>query len=91
MSTQQASARNYLIQEAKLWDNIGNYCRIELFRIGDNTFELYTHDFNDSVPGRFVGGLGECVARGDRWMARQKSEGFCEQLPSYNPFGTRES
>lgn len=73
------------IRDLKLWDSLGNYCRIELFKTGPNTFELYLHDFNDATPRRFVGPLGLMINKGDIWLAIKKEAGFCEQLPSYNP------
>lgn len=82
---------NSSIADRKLWDDLGNYCRIEMFHIGKDTFELYLHDFNDAVPRRRVGTLGICNSIADCWMSSQKAKGFVEQLPSYNPHGTRET
>ncbi len=73
------------IADKKLWDNLGNSCRIELFKIGVNDFELYVHEFNDSVPKRYAGGLGELNTRAERFLYAKMSEGFQEQLPSFNP------
>jgi len=76
---------NAPIADKTLWDSLGNKCRVEMRHIGAQTFEVYFHDFNDSTPRRFVGGLGELNARVDRWLEARKAAGFVEQLPSYNP------
>jgi hypothetical protein len=77
--------------DLKLWDSNGNYCKCELYHIGQNVFELYLHDFNDAIPRRFIGGLGALNSRVELWVSEKKSQGFEQQLPSYNPHGTRES
>lgn len=74
-----------LIADRKLWDMAGNYCRVTMHQVGRDTFELWFHRFNDSVPGRFVGTLGECISRGEVWISARKEEGFLEQLPGYEP------
>lgn len=76
---------NAPIADKKLWDSLGNYCRIELHQIGRDMFELYTHDFNSDIPKRYIGRLGELIDRGERWIEARKAAGFVEQLPSYNP------
>ena len=73
------------IADRKLWDSLGNSCRVEMYCIGQGVFELYLHDFNSAIPRRFVGSIGEMNACADRWLADQKGKGFIEQLPSYNP------
>jgi hypothetical protein len=76
------------IADKKLWDSLGNYCRVELYSLGsalDGGYELYLTDFNGSIPRRFTGGLSELISRGDLFIAAKKANGFIEQLPSYNP------
>jgi len=73
------------IADRKLWDNGGNYCRVTMYKIGLDSFEVYFHDFNDAVPRRAVGGLGILNNTVDHWLRCKKAEGFIEQLPSYNP------
>lgn len=73
------------ITSKTLWDSLGNTCRVELYKIGANEFELYLHDFNQATARRFVGGIGELNNRADLWLAMKKEAGFQEQLPSYNP------
>lgn len=76
---------NASIADRTLWDCLGNKCRVEMFRIGQNEFEVYFHRFNSAVPTRHVGALGECNARVDAWLSCRMAEGYQEQLPSYNP------
>lgn len=76
---------NSPIADRTLWDSLGNYCRVTMYRIGSNTFEVYFHDFNDAIPGRYVDELGTCNNKVDHWLRAKKAAGFVEQLPSYNP------
>lgn len=73
------------IADRTLWDSLGNSCRVEMFNIGVNTFEVYFHEFNGSIPHRFIGEIGICNNKVDHWLASKKDHGFIEQLPSYNP------
>lgn len=77
---------NNLIADRTLWDSLGNSCRVEMYWIGNDTFEVYFHDFNEATPSRFVDSLGACNAKVDRWLAAKKESGFQEQLPSYRPY-----
>ncbi len=79
------------IAQVTLWDSMGNKCSVEMFCIGVNVFEVYFHRFNSDIPTRKVGSIGECNNAVDCWISARKSEGFQEQLPSYNPNGTREA
>jgi len=74
-----------LLSERKLWDSLGNYCRVSMYVIGQNLFEIYFHAFNETIPVRYVGSLGDCNTRVDLWLNLKKQEGFIEQLPSYTP------
>lgn len=73
------------IADRTLWDSLGNKCRVEMHCIGRDSFEVYFHEFNDAVPKRYVGALGDCNDRVNRWLESRKAAGFSEQLPSYNP------
>ena len=73
------------LADKTLWDTLGNKCRVEMYEIGVGRFEVYFHDFNDAVPRRFIGNLGTCNLSVDCWLHRKRSDGFVEQLPSYNP------
>lgn len=73
------------IAERTLWDSIGNHCRVEIYHIDISVFEVYFHDFNTSIPRRFIGDIGSCNLRVDLWLAKKKEAGFMEQLPSYTP------
>lgn len=68
------------ICDRTLWDYSGNYCRVELHKIGDQSFEVYFHNFNGAVPVRVIGRLGELTARIDPWLARKMYEGFSAPL-----------
>ena len=72
-----------MIGSKTLWDSCGNFCKIEMFQIGENVCETYYHDFNSAVPRRYVGPLGHSIDRGDRWIDQKKEAGFDEQLPSF--------
>lgn len=56
-----------------------------MYPYGQHSFEVYFHPFNDAIPSRFIGSLGECNAKVDFWLECRKRDGFVEQLPSYNP------
>lgn len=71
--------------EKTLWDSCGNSARVEMFCIGQGVFELFLTDFNNSIPRRFVGAIGELNNRADIFIASKKEAGFIEQLPSFNP------
>jgi len=73
------------IADRKLWDSLGNYCRVTLYFYGEGMFELYLHDFNDATPRRFIDRLGALNNRADLWLSSKKAAGFVEQLPSYQP------
>lgn len=62
-----------------LWDTNGNYCRVEMHCICVNVFEVYFHDFNNAIPRRHVGSIGECNNKIDLWLSRQTRSGFVEQ------------
>lgn len=55
-----------------------------LYYDGPNDCELYL-SVGGSVPMLHKGSLGAMNNRFDIWLALRKSEGFEEQLPSYNP------
>lgn len=48
------------VSSFELYDPCGNCCAAALFNYGDQTYELYLHDFNSSVPRRVVGNLKLC-------------------------------
>lgn len=73
------------IADRKLWDTCGNYCRVEMYKVGDNAFEVYFHDFNELVPRRTVDTLARCNSAIDIWLAARKEAGFAEQSPTHNP------
>lgn len=50
----------------------------------DDQFELWT-SVGGEVPRCHRGALGDCMERGERWIALRKTEGFEEQFPSYDP------
>lgn len=76
---------NAPIADRTLWDSLGNKCRVEMYCIGENCFEVYFHPFNDTIPSRFIGILALCNNKIDHWLEARKADGFVEQLPSYNP------
>lgn len=65
-----------LVKDRTFNDGIGNYCRIEMHQISENTYELFMHNFNCATPARFLGTLSNCIARGELWITKRKEEGF---------------
>lgn len=70
------------VYDQKLWDDMGNYCRISLYHTGPSSFELWLHRFNDAVPARFQGDLKACMNTADIWFAARREEGFYHLLPT---------
>jgi hypothetical protein len=73
------------ICDRKLWDSLGNSCRVQMYCIGPDEFELWVTRFNSDVPVRYRGPIGIMNSVADSFLAARKAEGFEEQLPSYNP------
>lgn len=69
-----------LVQDKTLFDGLGNSCRLELHRIGSDSFELYLHDFNGAIPRRVVGALGELNSIAEHWLQAKHSNGFATQF-----------
>ena len=72
-----------LVVDRTLWDTLGNYCRIQLYHISEDRFELWIQEFGNSIPTKRVGLLGELIDSGEIWVYRKKQEGFIELQPPH--------
>jgi hypothetical protein len=68
------------VSDVTMFDCLNNSCRAELHHVGRDQYELYLHDFNDSTPRRFVGGLGELMARGQMFLDAKEAGGFTRMI-----------
>lgn len=74
------------IADKRLWlgEGVSSIdARVILYHFDGDQFELFT-SYAQSVPVQFRGTLGECVDRGETFIAQRKAEGWREELPSYN-------
>lgn len=81
--TMKNRPNNFPVADHTLYSN-GNSCRMELYNIGSNLFELYLTDFNSSVPRRFIGTIAEMNERADLFIASKKSLGYQWEIPPFN-------
>lgn len=63
---------------------------IEAYMLDGGQVEVLT-SVGGSVPRSMKGEMGVMFNWSEHWIAARKAQGFEEQLPSYNPHGTREA